>query len=72
MNYLIQKGNDSVSVLKIQQCLNLIQPDLNLKEDGIFDEKTEQAIMKFQKSTGLDIILCKRNVWIIKRYIKMF
>ena len=53
MDYLIQKGNDSVSVLKIQQCLNLIQPDLNLKEDGIFEEKTEQAIMKFQKSTGL-------------------
>ena len=44
-----------MSVLKIQQCLNLIQPDLNLKEDGIFDEKTEQAIMKFQKSTGLDL-----------------
>ncbi len=53
MNYLIQKGNASVSVLKIQQCLNQIQPDLKLKEDGLFDENTEQAIRTFQKNTGL-------------------
>lgn len=62
MDYLIQKGNDSVSVLKIQQCLNLIQPDLNLKEDGIFEEKTEQAIMKFQKSTGLEEDGCLSSI----------
>ena len=54
MEYLIQKGNASVSVLKIQQCLNQIHPDLHLKEDGLFDEKTEQAIMEFQKNTGLN------------------
>ena len=53
MNYLIQKGNASVSVLKIQQCLNQIQPELHLKEDGLFDENTEQAIIEFQMNTGL-------------------
>ena len=54
MNYLIQKGNDSVSVLKIQQCLNLIQPDLNLKEDGIFNAKTQIKVIRFQNKCGLN------------------
>lgn len=53
MNYLIQKGNASVSVLKIQQCLNQIHPEFKLKEDGLFDEKTEQAIKTFQQQSGL-------------------
>ena len=54
MNYSIQKGNCSVSVLKIQHCLNELDPELNLDEDGIFGSKTEHAVRKFQKSHGLE------------------
>ena len=53
MNHQIIKGCTSVSVLKIQQCLNQLYPQLNLIEDGMFLESTEQALKYFQQQTGL-------------------
>lgn len=53
MENQIQKGCSSVSVLKIQQCLNQLSPELNLNEDGIYGTQTEDALKIFQKRFGL-------------------
>lgn len=53
MENQIQKGCSSVSVLKIQQCLNQLNPEFKLKEDGIYGSSTELAIRQFQKNYGL-------------------
>ncbi len=53
MENQIQKGCSSVSVLKIQQCLNQLSPEFKLKEDGLYGSQTEQGIRHFQKQHGL-------------------
>ena len=54
MNYIIQQPDSSVSILKIQRCLNLLHPDeLQIKEDGIYGPETEKAVKAFQRKTGL-------------------
>ena len=53
MENQIQKGCSSVSVLKIQQCLNQLNPELDLSEDGIYGTQTEHALKMFQKRFGL-------------------
>ena len=54
MNLTLQQGTSSVSVLKMQQCLNQLYPEFQLIEDGIFDEKTKQAVIDFQNRTHLE------------------
>ncbi len=50
---LNQKGCSSVSILKIQQCLNQLIPDLCITEDGIYGPQTFEAVKAFQKTNGL-------------------
>ena len=59
MNYFIQKEDHSVSILKIQQCLNRLRsiyPQMpQTPEDGMYGDETEQTIKIFQSLTGLEV-----------------
>ena len=57
MAYVIRRGYTGLAVKKMQHYLNVLRtsyPDLPvLKEDGSFGSATENAVMIFQKHTGL-------------------
>lgn len=57
MAYVIRRGYTGLAVKKMQQYLNVLRssyPDLPvLKEDGSFGPATENAVMIFQRHTGL-------------------
>ncbi len=57
-----QKGCSSISILKIQQCLNQLIPDLCIKEDGIYGTQTIEAVKTFQKNCGLDADGCLNSM----------
>jgi hypothetical protein len=50
---ILRKNSTGESVLRLQQWLNFLGEPIVLAEDGLFDEDTKQALVKFQYSAGL-------------------
>ncbi|XZE32451.1 peptidoglycan-binding domain-containing protein [Pirellulaceae bacterium SH501] len=54
-NRLLQKGSQSSEVMALQLRLNArLQPSPRLIPDGIFGDKTEKAVIEFQKTARID------------------
>lgn len=51
----LQKGNTGSAVKELQLALKNASPKSRLKANGVFDEKTEAALKKYQKSRGLEV-----------------